>query len=68
MFKQCLDILYFVEKINCSIDAFDDQLIITYKVSKQAMCVYLLCYLNHFAPICIAALYGLIPHHPASKN
>ena len=23
------------------------------------------CYLNHFAPICIAALYGLIPHHPA---
>ena len=24
--------------------------------------------LNHFAPICIAALYGLIPHHPSSKK
>ena len=23
---------------------------------------------NRFAPICIVALYGLIPHHPASKN
>ena len=26
------------------------------------------CYSNHFAPICITVLYGLIPHLSASKT
>ena len=42
-FEHCLDILYFLEKINCPID---DQLIIAHKSSKQAMCLYLLCLTN----------------------
>ena len=49
-FDNYLDIVYFLEKINCSIDAV--QLIIAHKSSKQAMCVYLLC-LNNSIIVCI---------------
>ena len=49
-FEQYLNIVYFLEKINCPIDAF--QHIISHKSSKQAVYVYLLCLTNSII-VCI---------------